>query len=178
MGDFKSTLIREQPWKGPSWIGLKKHWVTAVEKIIVSVIYCSPRQSNDKFDWFISNFEQLLGETNKSKPPLFVISDDFNAKCFLWWSNDINSTERSKLFSVTSFNGFCQFINELTHVQTSSSLIISDQPNLSRNSGVYASLQSIYHHQPVHSSFNHNISYDRLIWATNWELQNNWFNYQ
>ena len=123
MGDFKSTLIREQPWKGPSWIGLKKHWVTAVEKIIVSVIYCSPRQSNDKFDWFISNFEQLLGETNKSKPPLFVISDDFNAKCFLWWSNDINSTERSKLFSVTSFNGFCQFINELTHVQTSSSLI-------------------------------------------------------
>ena len=123
MGDFKSTLIREQPWKAPSWIGLKKHWVTAVEKIIVSVIYCSPRQSNDKFDWFISNFEQLLGETNKSKPPLFVISDDFNAKCFLWWSNDINSTEGSKLFSVTSFNGFCQFINELTHVQTSSSLI-------------------------------------------------------
>ena len=123
MGDFKSTLIREQPWKGPSWIGLKKHWVTTVKKIIVSVIYCSPGQSSEKFDWFISNFEQLLGDINKSKPPLFVISDDFNAECFSWWSNDINSVEGSKLFSVTSFNGFCQFINELTHVQTSSSLI-------------------------------------------------------
>ena len=123
MGDFKSTLIREQPWKGPSWIGLKKHWVTTVKKIIVSVIYCSPGQSSEKFDWFISNFEQLLGDINKSKSPLFVISDDFNAECFSWWSNDINSVEGSKLFSVTSFNGFCQFINELTHVQTSSSLI-------------------------------------------------------
>ena len=72
----------------------------------MSVIYCSPSQSNDKFDWFMSNFEQLLGDINKSKPPLFVISDDFNAKCFSWWSNDINSTEDQNCFWELPLMGF------------------------------------------------------------------------
>ena len=50
-----------------------------------------------------------------------------------------------------------------THVQTNSSscinLIFTDQPNLSLNSGVHASLNPNCHHQIVHNSFNLNISY-------------------
>ena len=65
-----------------------------------------------------------------------------------------------------------QLINVPKHLQTSNSscidLIFTDQPNLSVNSGVHASLHPNCHHQLVHSSFNLNISYrppyQRLVW--------------
>ena len=77
-----------------------------------------------------------------------------------------------KLLSLTSANEVSQSINEPTHLQTSNSscidLIFTDQPNLSENSGVHASLHPNCHHQIVHSSFNLNISnpppYQRLVW--------------
>ena len=58
------------------------------------------------------------------------------------------------------------------HLQTSNSscvdLIFTDQPSLSVNSGVHASLHPNFHHQIVHSSFSHNISYPPpyqcLVW--------------
>ena len=89
-----------------------------------------------------------------------------------WWSEDINTSEGLKLLSLTSANGVSQLINEPTHLQTSNSscidLIFTDQPNLSVNSGVHASLHPNCHHQIVHSSFNLNISYpppyQRLVW--------------
>ena len=52
---------------------------------------------------------------------------------------------------------------EPTHIQTSSSsctdLIITDQPYLSVNSNVHASLHPNRYHSIVHSNFNLNISY-------------------
>ena len=58
------------------------------------------------------------------------------------------------------------------HLQISNSscidLIFTDQPNLSVDSGVHASLHPHFHHQIVYSSFNLNISYppphQRLVW--------------
>ena len=54
-------------------------------------------------------------------------------------------------------------INESTRIQTISSscidLVFTDQPNLSLNSGVHASLHPNCHHQIVHTKFNLNISY-------------------
>ena len=111
------------------------------KKIMVSVIYCSPRQNNSEFDLFLSNFEKLL--------------------------SNINERKGSKLFSLTSSNGFSQLINEPTHIQTGSSsctdLIFNNQPNLSVNSGVHASLHPNCHHQIIHSSLNLNISYPHHI---------------
>ena len=108
---------------------------------MVSVIYCSPRQNNSEFDLFLSNFEKLL--------------------------SNINERKGSKLFSLTSSNGFSQLINEPTHIQTGSSsctdLIFNNQPNLSVNSGVHASLHPNCHHQIIHSSLNLNISYPHHI---------------
>ena len=77
-----------------------------------------------------------------------------------------------KLLSLTSANGVLQLINEPTHLQASNSscidLIFTDQPNLSVNSGVHASLRPNCPHQIVHSSFNLNISYPPpyqcLVW--------------
>ena len=136
------------------------------KNVIVSVIYRSPSQNNGEFDLFLSNFKKLLNDMNERKPFLSVITGDFNARSSSWWSKDIVTTEGSKL-SLTSSNGFPQLINEPTHIQTSSSscidLIFTNQPNLSVNSGVHASLHPNCHHQIIHSSFNLNISYPHHI---------------
>ena len=67
---------------------------------------------------------------------------------------------------------FSQLIHEPTHIQANSSSCIesvfTDQPDLSVNSGVHASLHLNCHHQIVHSSFNLSIyyppPYQQLIW--------------
>ena len=142
------------------------------KKIIVSVIYCSPSQSNLEFNSFLSSFEQLLSEISKRKPTVSIITRDFNARSSSWWSNDTNNLEGTNLYSLTSSNNFSQLINEPTHIQRNSSsctdLIFTDRPNLAVNSGVHASLHPNCHHQVVHTSFNLNIFYpqphQRLIW--------------
>ena len=142
------------------------------KKVIVSVIYRSPSQSNIEFDLFLANLEQLLCEINNRKPYLSIITGDFNARSSSWWSKDSNTPEGLKLFSLTSANGFSQLINEPTHFQGNSSscidLIFTNQGNLSVNSGVQTSLHPKCKHHIIHSSFNLNIyyppPYQRLIW--------------
>ena len=103
-------------------------------KGIVSVIYHSPSQTNYGIGLFLSNLVKLFSDINKLKPSLSVVTD-FNARSSSWWSDDINTTEATNLFSLTSSNGFSQLINEPTHIQTNSSscidLIFTDQPSLS-----------------------------------------------
>ena len=93
-------------------------------KVIVSVIYRSLNQTNDKFGLFLSNLEKLFSDINKLKASLSVATGDFNARSSSWWSDDINTTEGTNLFSLTSSNGFSQLINEPTHMQTNSSSCI------------------------------------------------------
>ena len=131
------------------------------KKGIVSVIYRSPSPDVSEFDLFLSNFKKRLSDRNERKPFLSVITGVFNARSSLCWSKDINTTERSKFFPLTSSNWFAQLINEPTHVQTTSSSciesIFTNQPNLSVNSGVHESLHPNFHHQIIHSCFNPNI---------------------
>ena len=141
-------------------------------KVIVSVTYRSPSQANDEFGLFLSNLEKIFSDINKLKPSLSVVTGDFNARSSSWWSDGINTTEGTNLFSLTSSNRFSQLINEPIHIQTNISscidLIFTDQPNLSMNSGVHSSLHPNCHHHIVHSSFNFNIHYpppyQRLTW--------------
>ena len=92
-----------------------------------------------------------------------VITDDFSARSSSKWSEDINTSEGTKLYSLTSSNGFTKLTNEPTHMQRNNfsciDLIFTDQPNLSVNSGVHASLRPNCHHQIVHTKFNLSISY-------------------
>ena len=75
----------------------------------------------------------------------------------------VKTSTRVYLYSLTSSNGFSQLINEPTHIQANSSscidLILTDQPNLSMNSGVHSSLHPNCHHNIVHSRCNLNIYY-------------------
>ena len=86
-------------------------------------------------------FQKVLSDINKLKPSLSVVTGDFNTRSFPWWTNDINTSEGSKLFLLTSSNGFPQLLNETTDIQTSSSfcidLVFTDQPNVSVISGVH-----------------------------------------
>ena len=126
------------------------------KKVIVSVIYGSPSQNNCKLDSFLTNFDHLLREINKCKPSLAVITSDFNARSPAWWTRDVHTTEGSKLFSLTSSNGFSQLITEPTHIQVKSSscidVIFTDQPNFSVNSGIHSSLHQNCHDQIVYST--------------------------
>ena len=142
------------------------------KKVMVSVIYRSPSQTNDEFEAFLSNFQMLLNDINNRKPSLSVTTGGFNSRCSSWWSDDIKTKEGLKLFSLTSSNGFSQLINKPTHIKANSSSCIdlkfADQVHLSVNSGVHASLHPNCHHHIVHCSFNLNIyyppPYQRLIW--------------
>ena len=66
---------------------------------------------------------------------LLLVTGDFNVRSSSSWFDDINTTEGTKLLSLTSFNGFQQIINEPIDIQRQSSssidLIFTDQPNLS-----------------------------------------------
>ena len=57
------------------------------KKVLVSVMYRSPSQSNCEFESFLTNYDYLLSEINKCKISSMVV-------------------KRSKLFSLTSTNGF------------------------------------------------------------------------
>ena len=140
--------------------------------MIVPVIYRSPSQINREFDSLFLYFEQLLSDISTRKPTVSIITGDFNARSSSWSPDDINNSEGTNLYSLTSSNGFYQLINEPIHVQSNSSscndILFTDQPKLSVNSGVHASLHPNCHHQIVYTSFNLNISYfppyQRLIW--------------
>ena len=138
----------------------------------MSVIYRSPSQIIVNLIHFWEVVRDFWATQKKIKLFLSVITGDFNTRTSCWWSKDINTSEWLKLLSLTSANGVFQLTNELTHLQTSNSscidLIFTGQPSLSVNSGVHASLHPNFHHQIVHSSFSHNISYPPpyqcLVW--------------
>ena len=112
------------------------------KKIIISSLYCSPSQSSEEFESFLTSFEHL-SDINSRKPSGSVILGDFNARSTSWWSSDIDPLEGSRLFSLSALNGFHQIISESTCVQRNSSscidLIFIDQPRLVVNNRVYAS---------------------------------------
>ena len=54
------------------------------KKMIVSIIYCFPSQSNHEFDSFLLNFEQLLSNISMHKPTVSIITGNFNAISSSW----------------------------------------------------------------------------------------------
>ena len=86
------------------------------KKIIISSLYHSASQNSEEVESFLTNFEHLLCDINTRKPSVSVILGDFNFRSISWWSNDIDSLEGSKLFSLSTSNGSHQIISEPTHI--------------------------------------------------------------
>ena len=72
------------------------------KKVMISVICCSSTQTNDEFEAFLYNFQMVLNDINNRKPFLSVITGEFNSRCSSWWSDDMNTKEGLKLFSLMS----------------------------------------------------------------------------
>ena len=71
------------------------------KKVLISVIYRSPNQTNCEFETFLTNFDDLLNKINNCEPSVAVITGDFNARSPAWWPKDAHSIEGSKLLSLT-----------------------------------------------------------------------------
>ena len=95
------------------------------KKIILSSLYRSPSQSSEEFESFLTNFEHLLSDINAHKRSVSVILGDFNARSTIWWSSDIDSLEGSKIFSLSTLNGFLQIISEHTYAQRIALLVLT-----------------------------------------------------
>ena len=72
------------------------------KKVIVSLIYRSPSQKTMNLTYLYLILIKLVIGIKNRKPYLFVITGDFNARSSSWWSNDIITTEGTKLFAQTS----------------------------------------------------------------------------
>ena len=125
-------------------------------------LYRSPNQSSDDFVSFLDNFELTLDTLAQKNPFLMVALGDFNAKISNWYNKDITSDEGRKIEAVTSQYGLRPEINKPTHILNNSTsfidLIFNSQPNLLKESGVYASLHPNCHHQIVFAKFNLDIT--------------------
>ena len=94
----------------------------------------------------------------------------FNAK--LWWQNDNNTSEGTKIDALTSYHGLHQIMSQPTHILANSSsciyLIFTDQPNLVIDCGTHPSLHRNCDHQIIDCKLNLKIvyppPYQRLVW--------------
>ena len=118
------------------------------------------------------NFELLLFKINAENPFCVIITGDFNCRSSQWWENDIENNEGRIFEPFVSELGLHQLISEPTHFMGDSKscidLILTDQPNLVIESGVYQSLHEQCHHQIVYGKLSvSNITtppYTRKVW--------------
>ena len=107
----------------------------------ITLIYCSPSQSSEELDTFLSSFELLLDYIANRNPFVSIIIGDFNARSNNWCSSDKTTYEGKKLESMTSKCEFKQVISDPTHILENSSscidLIFTSPPNLVMNSGFH-----------------------------------------
>ena len=102
-------------------------------------------------------------DINQWKPCLSLVTEDFNVRLSSRLSDGVNTIEGTKLFSLTSCEGYQQIIDETIYIQRQSSscidLICKYQLNLWDTSGIHPSLQPNRYHQIIHSKFDLNIFY-------------------
>ena len=82
---------------------------TQNNKGYIGAVYRSPGQDASEFNFF-SDFETILSDTTTSNA-LFTILSDFNARSSAWRTNDITTTEGTKLESLTTVYGFYQLMS-------------------------------------------------------------------
>ena len=109
---------------------------------VVSV-YRLPGQTQDKFDIFLINLEQLIGNFIAKNPLFVLITGDFNARSTNCWKNDLSTSESTEVDSLTSSYRLSQIIFDPTHILSNSSscidVIFTNQANLVTETRVYLS---------------------------------------
>ena len=89
----------------------------------IAVLYRSLSQTSSTLNYFLSNFEKkkMLQEISAFKPDFSIILGDFNARSISWWKSDIDTSEGTKIDTVTSSYGLQPLISQPTHLLANSS---------------------------------------------------------
>ena len=135
-------------------------------------LYRLPSGGQDDVETVTENFEMSLEKIAQRNPFLVVVVRDFNAKSSNWFCHDKTKFEGAAVGNLTSQFGLHQVIKEPTHILDTSplcnDLIITSQPNLIIESGVYLSLHSYCYYQIIFAKFNLEIVYPppyvREVW--------------
>ena len=137
------------------------------KKFIFTVLYRSPasNHASPEFQTFLSNFENLYSNIQAGNPFATFFTGDFDAYTQFWWL-DGNTTPEGEKIDERFSKGLSQIISELTnfepHINPSCiDLIVTDQPNITLESGNGASLDSYCHHQIIHCKTNFRISEEK-----------------
>ena len=136
------------------------------------VLYRSPSQSPNKFEYFSKHLELIINRVMQNTPYMMVFLGDFNAKCTNRYKHDKINLEGIAIENISSQCGLYQVIHEPTHFLKNSSscidLIFTSQPNLIIESGVHPSLHPNCYHQVIYVKFNLKIhyppSYEHEVW--------------
>ena len=85
----------------------------------------------------------MLGDIHSFNPDFSIILGDFNARSNNWWVGDTQTSEGSRIDSLTTSYGFRQLISGPKHILKNSSsfigLIFTDQLSLIIDSGTHPS---------------------------------------
>ena len=145
-------------------------------KCFVTCAYCSPSQTADETNIFISGLEPTCSSIYLESPLCSFVIGDLNAKCSNWWKDGINNPFGLELHNMTTLLGYSQLINEATNFEPNKShscidMIFESQPNLVLESGISPSLYNKCHHQMVYAKVSLKVfsppSYKREIWHYN-----------
>ena len=82
----------------------------------------SPNQSEDDFENFCDNFKLTVDAISATNPFLIAAMGDL---IWHWYTGDTTTFEGSKIETITSQFGLQQIINEPTHIQRKSALLIT-----------------------------------------------------
>ena len=109
----------------------------------------------------------MLGNIHSFNPDFSIILGDFNDRSNNWWAGDTQTSEGSRIDSLTTSYGFRQLVSEPTYILKNSSscidLIFTDKPSLIIDSGFHPSLHPNCHHKIIHCKIDLKITYSHLI---------------
>ena len=67
------------------------------QRVCLVSIYRTPSQSNNEYNTFLLNFEQLLTYLNSMQSYVLLVTGDFNVRSSSSWSDDIDTVEGTRL---------------------------------------------------------------------------------
>ena len=72
----------------------------------VALVYRLPSQTNNEFENFLENCENMLNQTWSTNTLFRAIPGDFNVMSSAWWTGDNTTSEGNQQESLTSFCGY------------------------------------------------------------------------
>ena len=144
----------------------------ARKNILFATIYRSPSQNSEKFENFIDKLQIALNRMQNDRPHSLILTGDFNCRSTQWWAQDVENPEGTALDELIETNNLHQLIYMPTNIRNEAmfciDLIITDQPNISIESGVDPSLDEHCQHQIIYGKLGIYIPppppYKRTVW--------------